>query len=466
MNDRHASLYLVSRLAAAVLNIVSVAVFTRLATPDVYGGYLVGFATGFVVFGTAFQWLLHAHFGVYQPQQAARLAGALAALLGVAGAAVAPFLVIATILSWLDVGAAIGIAVLVAGFVVQIGAVEVGRARLMVHEVTAAGLLRGVLMLVFGTLALLITQSAPALLAAVGLAQIVAALPVLLTLRRGGFARPTRADLESIVRYGGPLIIALGVTALALNTDRLVLERIAGAAAVAHYGAMSDVVRQGFVVLGEAIAAAYLSQAKAMSPTNPSRTVALRRAFTTLWTIILFGTLGWLLLGETLLGALLAPGYVDEVHAVLPALVLGTACLVLRAYYFGQAIYFAGSARREVLASLAMLGVAAAGALLLIPAWGIGGAALSFALGQVAALAVFLIADRHTRVMPIDWRKAAEATAWSAVTGAVGLMALLLAGWWLVLLVLAISSIWLALRWNLFDIRALLGQMAPSSRRQ
>lgn len=51
MSDRHASLYLVSRLAAAVLNLVSVAVFTRLATPEVYGGYLVGFATSFVVFG-------------------------------------------------------------------------------------------------------------------------------------------------------------------------------------------------------------------------------------------------------------------------------------------------------------------------------------------------------------------------------------------------------------------------------
>ncbi|HTM76824.1 MAG TPA: polysaccharide biosynthesis protein, partial [Devosia sp.] len=60
MNDRHASLYLVSRVFAAALNLVAVAAFTRLAPPAVFGDYLVGFATGFIVFGTAFQWLLHA----------------------------------------------------------------------------------------------------------------------------------------------------------------------------------------------------------------------------------------------------------------------------------------------------------------------------------------------------------------------------------------------------------------------
>lgn len=465
MSDRHASLYLVSRLAAAVLNLVSVAVFTRLATPDVYGGYLVGFATSFVAFGTAFQWLLHAHFGVYVPERAARLAGALATLLGAVGLAVALAMLIAVAMGWLETGTAIGIGVLVAGFVVQIGAVEVGRARLMVREVTAAGLLRGVLMLAFGTLALLLAQSAPVLLTAIGVAQMAAALPVLLALRQGGFAPPTRPDMIAIVRYGWPLIAALGVTALALNVDRLVLERFAGLAAVGPYGAMSDVVRQGFVVLGEAIAAAYLSQAKALAPGNPMRDVALRRAFTTLWTIVLFGALGWLLLGGALLSLLLAPGYAEAAHAVLPALVAGTACLVLRAYYFGQAIYFAGSARREVVASFTMLGVAAPAAVLLVPNLGASGAALSFALAQVAALAVFLVADRHSRLMPIGWRSMAEATGWCAATGVIGLVALL-AGWWLAALVLAASAAALAWRWNLFDARGILAQMAPSSRRQ
>ncbi|MFK4813055.1 hypothetical protein ACI3KW_22890, partial [Devosia sp. ZW T5_3] len=85
MSDRHASLYLVSRLAAAVLNLVSVAVFTRLATPEVFGDYLIGFAAAFIVFGGLFQWLMHAHFGVFKPDRAARLAGALLVALAAAG---------------------------------------------------------------------------------------------------------------------------------------------------------------------------------------------------------------------------------------------------------------------------------------------------------------------------------------------------------------------------------------------
>ncbi|HWU19751.1 MAG TPA: polysaccharide biosynthesis protein, partial [Devosia sp.] len=85
MSDRHASLYLTSRLAAAVLNLVSVAVFTRLAAPEVFGDYLIGFAAAFVVFGGLFQWLMHAHFGVFRPERAARLAGALLVALAGAG---------------------------------------------------------------------------------------------------------------------------------------------------------------------------------------------------------------------------------------------------------------------------------------------------------------------------------------------------------------------------------------------
>lgn len=466
MSDRHASLYLVSRLAAAALNLISVAVFTRLATPETYGSYLVGFATSFVVFGSVFQWLLHAHFGVYAPQRAPRLAGALAILLTASSAFSAFILLIAASLNILDAASAVGIAVLVAGFVVQIGAVELGRARLMVREVTAAGLLRGVLMLTFGTVALLLTQSAPVLLGAMGVAQVVAALPVLIGLRRGGFARPERRDVESILHYGWPLIIALGATALALNIDRLVLERLVGVAAVAPYGAISDVVRQGFVVLGEAIAAAYVSQAKSQATGSYARAEALRRAFITLWTIVLFGAIGWLFLGEALLSLLLAPGYAEEAKSVLPALVLGTACLVLRAYYFGQAIYFAGSARREVAASLTMLGTAGIAAFLLVPGLGATGAAASFALGQLSALAVFLIADRSSRLMPIELHKAAEAAGWCAISGLLVFAALLLAGWWFAAVLLLLSAGLLALRWNLFDARALLAQLTPSSRRQ
>ncbi|UXN73959.1 hypothetical protein N8D56_00860 [Devosia sp. A8/3-2] len=155
------------------------AVFTRLAEPVVFGDYLIGFAAAFIVFGGLFQWLMHAHFGVFKPDHAARLAGALLVTLGAAGALGLLGLGVAMAAGRLGGLEALGLALLVLGFVIHVGAVEVGRAHLLVNEVTAAGLLRGVLMLAMGTLALLVAQSAPLLLAAVGLAQALAAWPVL-----------------------------------------------------------------------------------------------------------------------------------------------------------------------------------------------------------------------------------------------------------------------------------------------
>ncbi|MDB5535653.1 MAG: Membrane protein involved in the export of O-antigen and teichoic acid, partial [Devosia sp.] len=244
MSDRHASLYLVSRVAAAVLNLVSVALFTRLAPPDVFGHYLVGFATGFIVFGTAFQWLLHAHFGVYTPARAARLAGALSALLGAIALAALMVLAGAIAFRLIDAPQGLGIAALVLGLVVHIAAVEVGRAQLLVGQVTAASLLRGVLMLAFGCATLLVLKDATALLAAIGLAHVLAALPVLLALQRGiwkaGFVSPERSDVLALLTYGWPLILALMAGALSINLDRIALGWWVGAGAVGPYGAVAD----------------------------------------------------------------------------------------------------------------------------------------------------------------------------------------------------------------------------------
>lgn len=465
LSDRHASLYLVSRLGAAVLNLLSVAVFTRLATPAVYGGYLVGFATSFIVFASLCQWLLHAHFGIYAPARAARLAGALLVALGAVTAASGLLLLCGIVAGLVTAEAGLGIAILSLGFIIHVGAVELGRARLLVAEVTAAGLLRGVLMLALGSLALLLAQSATLLLLAIGVAQALAAAPVLQALWRSGIARPRRGDVMALLHYGWPLILALAAAALALNLDRLVLERLAGAAAVGPYGAVSDVTRQSFVVLGEAIAAAYVSQAKALGADTTARAVLLRRAFITLWSIVLLGMTGWLVLGTGLLGLVLDASYADAAPAILPWIVLGTGALTLRAFYFGQAIYFAGSVQREVAASLVMLAIAALAVAALIPAFGATGAACAFALSQLGGLLAFLIADRHTRLMPVEPGRAGLASIICACAGLTGLLLLPRAGWWVALLPVLGAAMWLGWRWDLFGMRQLL-LPAPASRRQ
>lgn len=457
--NRDALIYLASRLGAAALNLGAIAMFTRLANPEIYGGYLIGFAGGFIVFATLFQWLIQAHFGLYAPARAARLAGALLTLLGGAAGLAALGLGAAVALGLLPLAEALALAALLAGFTLYAAAVEMARARLMVGTVALAGLGRGIAILALGSAALLVAPSPPLLLAAVGLGQALAGLPVLVKLWRAGVARPEIGDMTGLVRFGTPLILAFAASALALHFDRLLLDRLAGAALVGVYGAIADLVRQSFVVLGEAVAAAYLSRAKATGP-GAERDAALRAAFATLWSLVLLGAAGWMALGPMLIGVLLGSDFAAAPPALLGLIVAGTTVLSLRAYYFAQAIYFVGGAGREVASSLVMLAAGVALALVLVPLWGVSGAAAAYLGAQAAGLSSLMLADRKTRLLPVEGHLAWETL---PICFGAGLLGAWLAplGWWWAALPVGLALAALVLRHDLLG-----GAQWLASRRQ
>lgn len=457
--DRDALIYLLSRLGAALLNLGAIALFTRLAGPAIYGSYLVGFAGAFILFALLFQWLIQAHFGLYEPERAPELAGALVTLLGAMAALAGLGLGICLALGLLPPAEGAGLASLLAGFTLYSAAVEMGRARLLVAAVAGAGLFRGLAMLVLGGLALWLAPSAPLLLAAVGLGQALAGVPVLLAVWRGGIARPKRGEMARVARFGAPLMLAFAAAALAQHFDRLLLDYLAGAAMVGLYGAIADLVRQSFVVWGEAVAAAYMSRAKAAG-TGPEREAALGRAFITLWCLVLLGLAGWMVLGPALIGLLLGPGFAEAPPAMLELIVLGTAMASLRAYYFAQAIYFAGGAGREVASSLIMFAAGAVLALLLVPLWGVTGAATAYLGAQMAGIASLMLADRRTRLLRIEGLAGLEALLVALCAGLAGL-SLVPLGWWLAALPVVLAAMALALRHDLLGARHLL-----ASRRQ
>ncbi len=445
--NRDAVIYLASRLGAAALNLGAIALFTRLASPAVYGGYLIGFAGGYIVFATLFQWLIQAHFGLYAPERAARLAGALLALLGMMAGAAGLGLAAAMGLGLLALADGLALAALLAGFVIYAAAVEIGRARLMVGAMALAGLVRGLAMLVLGGATLWIAPSAPMLLAAVGLGQALAGLPILLALPRAGIAAPERGDMRGLARFGAPLVLAFAAAALALHFDRLLLDGLAGAALVGLYGAIADLVRQSFVVVGEAVAAAYMSRAKATGP-GTERAMALERAFATLWSLILLGIAGWMALGPMLIRLLLGPDFAAAPPGLLELIVIGTALLSLRAYYFAQAIYFAGGAGREVVSSLVMLAAGVGLALLLVPGLGVTGAAAAYLGAQAAGLASLMLADRRTRLLPVQAKVVIETLPICVGAGLAG-TALAPLGWWWAALPVVLATLALVLRHDL-----------------
>jgi O-antigen/teichoic acid export membrane protein len=469
VSDRHATVYLASRGASALINAAAVAVFTRLTSPALYGQYLIGFAVCFIVYSLSVQWASYAHFGNYERGRADRLAGS---LLVISGLATLPALAVLGALAWF--GALIpdiawACAVVLICFTLFFAANEIGRTHLMVTMVTAASLTRSVGSLLFGAAGVIYFQNAAALLLGVGLGYALGALPILFSLRstiwRQGFVGPTRQDVMAILSYGWPLIVAFGAAAAAMNIDRILLERLSSAAAVAPYGAVLDFMRQTFLVVAEAISVAYVSNARTLLTDGDAAGAndLLRRAFVTQTYIMIFGTAFFVLLGPTLFGVLLPASYLPVVFEILPILVVANILLVLRTYHFGQVIYLGASTKIEFAACLTMLVVAAGASALLIPLYGPVGAAIAFALSQGAALLVYLVATPVAMRLPVDWMRAGVLVLCGAALMICGeafgalLPHLLAVALDLALLTLACS--YFLIHWNLFDAKVIVQRL-------
>lgn len=465
MSEMHASVYLTSRAASAVINAAAVAVFTRITSPDLYGQYLIGFAICFVVYGLGVQWAAYSHFGNYSQGRADRLAGS---LLVISGLSMLPALAIIAGLAGtgvLHADVAWASAVLLVCLTVYFVAVEIGRTHLLVAMVTVATLTRSVGSLAFGVLALLLFKSPAALLIGVGLGYALGAVPVFWRLSRSiwsaGFVWPARQDLAQMLRYGWPLMIAFGASAAAMNIDRIMLERMQDVVAVAPYGAVLDFMKQTFLVVAEAISIGYVSYAKTLHSRGdgPGANGLLKRAFVTQCYLIVFGTVFFVLLGEATFSILLPASYLPVAMQILPILLVANALLVLRAYHFGQVIYLSSSSKLEFVSSVVMLIVAIVASLVLIPPFGAIGAASAFALSQGAALLVYLVATPSELRLPLDWPRAAVLAVAGAGLILVGEVLQAVLGQAVAnvidLVLLTLTCAYFLFRWNLFDARVI-----------
>jgi len=106
------------------------------------------------------------------------------------------------------------------------------------------------------------------------------------------------------------------------------------------------------------------------------------------------------------------PDFRGTARVLVPPLIIANGVLIFRAFYFGQSIYFGQSSRNEVIAAALMLSVTGGLALLLIPGYGIFGAAWAATGGQIAACSVFILARPR---MPVPFASLAGIIATAAL---------------------------------------------------
>jgi O-antigen/teichoic acid export membrane protein len=409
MNAQHIVYYLSSKVFAAVLNLLAVAVFARLSGPSGYGEYLVAFAWAYIVYGFSIQWLRFSFFARYRDEDAStQVATFTRSLVGLIGIIIGLGLLLC-LTGLVAVHTVAAVVCLVIGLSVYDSAHEIGRTRLRAGAVASVVILRAVLVLGFGTLALTVFKSPTALALAVALAHLGAITPLLGEIRPHLHAPWSKGHAREFIDYGWPLVVSFGVTSLGQNVDRLMLAHWWGAASVGPYGAVNDLIKQCFVVVSEAIAGAYITTAKSdLREGNDAKAQdVLNHAFRAYTAVAAFGAAFIMRFEHPVIDTLLGPAFREPTEVLVPLFVLASVFMIFRSFYFGQVIFFGGSSKVELLASGAMVATAAVIGLMLVPSSGAQGAAIALTLGQIVSCAVYIAAGTRIYQMPVPWRDAA-----------------------------------------------------------
>jgi O-antigen/teichoic acid export membrane protein len=397
-------LYLSARAMSAVGNLLAVVIFSRMAGPAEYGHYVFVYAWALIVYGFSAQWMRFAYFGVYHLDRFGEYIASLARLLAAGLAAAALVLLGIGLFGLFEPSFLAAVFALVCGMAIYEAAFEVARTLLNARGASLAMILRAVLTVGFGSLALHLDGGARGLALAVALAHIIAATPALATFSQVRWSHSSRAAALHIVSYGWPLLLSFGVTAVGQSIDRLLLAHYLGMATLGPYGVVSDMLRQSFAVVGEAIILALVTVAKTQANRGDEAGAAhtLQKAFNACLAAATFGAAFFIVFGDAVLRVVLQPEFVAPMHNLIPIFALAFAFATMRNFYFAQVIYFTSASYLELVGALLYLAVSTALALLLVPLYGPAGAATALMVACIVACLAFMVLGRRWYRMPVD----------------------------------------------------------------
>lgn len=398
--------FLGSRIASASLNLLAVAVFTRLGGVETYGTYLLILAWSFILHGTMTFWIDEAFFARYRESARIRYISSALVMKSVSLLIVAAPM---ALLIWKGVLTpifALALFLMTAGLAIHEFAVTVPRTRMKPSLSATATMLRSLLTVALGSATLTLFAGQPvALPIAVASAYLISAIPMFVVYRSELIRGFSREIVVELLRYGWPLMLAGGTWALAQNVDRLALGHFHGSASIGPYGAMADFLKQGFFVFGEVVALSLVTLAKraASEGRYGDARRALNEAMRSIAVITVFGSILVLALQDTIIAVFFGSQFHASAKELLPLLLVASSILVFRTYYFGQIVYFLPSGLLQFYASALQLAVTVVLVGLLVPTMREHGAAIALIAGQCASCAVVMFWRTTTFRMPVPF---------------------------------------------------------------
>ena len=405
--------YLPAQIVQGVVGFLAIIVFTRLLSAEDFGRYALAFSIFSLTHVVVFTWLEAAMARFWATETTPQgMAAHFASLYRAAFVLTAVFVPVAGLLIWLwpmdptlKTAVAVGLAGIPVRCLAKLGqerrraAGEVASAARLDMFLSIGGLVAGVALALAGA-------GAAAPLAGLLVAPLLAlpfVLPGEVRLGKAGTWEPTR--LLRYARYGYPIAAGLILSLVLASTDRFLLAAFLDEAAVGAYHAGYSIANRTldvlFIWLGAAGTPALIM---ALERGGAERLrIAAREQGAIFILIGLPAAVGVALVANPLSEVLIGEDLRGAVSQVTPWIALSALLSGLCSYYFGQA--FVLSRRTSLL--LVTVGVPAVANvilnLILIPRFGVVGAAwataASFAIGLVASV----ILGRGPMAMPVPW---------------------------------------------------------------
>ena len=409
--------YLPANIVQGVVGFLAIILFTRLLSPEDFGRYALAFSVMTLAHVAVFSWLEAAMARFWAAQTPGAAQGHFASLYRTAFVLSAGFIVVAGLAVWLlpadplfKLALAVGLAGAPARCMVKLAQErfraegEVAKSARLDMAVTLGGLAIGVGFALAGA-----GGAAPLL--GLGLAPL-AALPFVLPgelkqARGGGFEA---ARVREYALYGYPIAASLALTVVLSSTDRFVLDAWWGEAAVGAYHASYSIANRTldvlFLWLGTAGQPA-LVMALERGGMDRLR-VAAREQLSTFLLVGLPAAAGVALVARPLAEVLIGEELRTAAASVTPWIALSALLFGLTTYYFGQAFTLGKQTRRLLVAMAVPAGMNVVLNLILVPRFGVMGAAwataASFGLGMITTMLI----GRRVMALPIPWESLAR----------------------------------------------------------
>ena len=409
--------YLPANIVQGVVGFLAIILFTRLLSPEDFGRYALAFSVMTLAHVAVFSWLEAAMARFWAAQTPGAAQGHFASLYRTAFVLSAGFLAVTGLAVWLlptdplfKLALAIGLAGAPARCLVKLAQErfraegEVAKSARLDMAVTAGGLAIGVGFALAGA-----GSAAPLL--GLGLAPLAAlpfVLPGELKQARGGTFEAGR--VRDYAMYGYPIAASLALTVVLSSTDRFVLDAYLGEAAVGAYHASYSIANRTldvlFLWLGTAGQPALVM---ALERGGMERLkVAAREQLSTFLLVGLPAAAGVALVARPLSEVLIGEELRTAAASVTPWIALSALLFGLTAYYFGQAFTLGKKTKRLLIAMAVPAGLNVILNLILVPQFGLMGAAWATAASFGAGMIATWMIGRRVVALPIPWESLAR----------------------------------------------------------